>query len=86
LPAHQLLQLVRPEAGAVVLDELARPGIVTAAHLLALLAVVDGRVEVGVDLEQQRIRAVGVEGDDVLVLDLDVVRPGQARDRRVESA
>ena len=41
LAAHKLLELVGAEAGAVVLDEFPRPGIVGAAFGLALHAVVD---------------------------------------------
>ena len=84
LAARELLQLVGTEARTLVLDELAGPRIVGATHFLALRAVVDGRVEIGVDLQQQRVRIVGVEGHDIFVLYLDVFRALQPRNSRIE--
>ena len=61
-------------------------GIFRAALGLALHAVIDRGVEVGVDLEQQRIGVFDIEGDDIFVLDLDVLRTLETRHRGIEGA
>ena len=73
LAAHDLLHLVRAEAGGFVLQELARPGIVAARDLLALGRVVDRVGEVDHLLEQQRAGFRRMERDHVAPFSLDLV-------------
>ena len=86
LPALQLVQAVRAEAGRVVLDELARPGVVRGRHLLALRRIVDRVVEIGLQLGEQRIRVVEIDRNGVLPLDLDALFFLKTERRKVERA